>query len=194
MFKDGDLRMLKWSPWHHMMKVVMQTNMKFARFGQIAQIVRESGELVFLTFDIVNAFGEASDWTDVFECVQFAVEFLRFAELKFVISHSELRGGGTMSTWQDGIAKRSLERLARAIERSGIGDEHWGVEGGSAESECEGISVRVLGNGRVVGLIGRMKEMGWEDLVKADRTLENRKPPLITSARFDLLQLGEMMG
>jgi serine/threonine protein kinase len=212
MFRNGDLRMMKCSPWHHMMKEVLRVNMAFARYGQMATIVADlqRKDVVVLSYDIVNGSAEPTDWTDAFECLLFASEFLRTykpsLDLTFALGHTDLSSdrsawpqSGTASVraaavlFPEGQARRTLERIAGAIERSGVPDECWYVSPVPL-SECDGLGITVLGNDRPLAIIGRMRQTGFDNLVKADRTLEACKPPSITSARFDLLQLVEPVG
>jgi serine/threonine protein kinase len=170
MDRTGTVHMLRHSPWHFMVKHVCEKDIRFARYAQMCEVVGHRSTTL-MTYDIVN--GDVAKWTDVFECVQFAVDFVR-----------RIRPAALLTAVVSGVTGEAAAFLD-AVDRSGMFAER----GAGRTNECEGLAVDVLADGMPAAVVGRMKETGFEDLRKADVALQARKQPVITSAKFDFANL-----
>ena len=98
MTRNGDLSVMKSSPWHYMTKEILKSNLEFARYGQVGLVVdnfqQDKQTQVMMIYNVVKNYHNPESWTEVLECVQFGSEYIRRvdeqAKIEIVVSHSEL--------------------------------------------------------------------------------------------------------
>lgn len=117
MRKNGDLSVLKSSPWNFMLKEILRNNIDYARYGQVAFVSekfhQDQNKQVVLSYDIAKGKQDPESWTDILECVQFGSEYIRRinsqAKIKIIVSNSVLTCDhcdkeGANALWEDIVA------------------------------------------------------------------------------------------
>ncbi|OHT12431.1 hypothetical protein TRFO_17696 [Tritrichomonas foetus] len=120
--KNGSLYALQGSTYHFMMKEIMKNNIRSARFSQFTQIITKfnlSPVEMCMSFDIITdeSASDPNNWTDLLECFQFAVDYIKSVmpedkiRISAIISSSDMALSVCEST-KNSVSLKTIRRYA----------------------------------------------------------------------------------